>query len=774
MIPEHGAAPVDQTEATRDALTVDSTNRKSHDDSADNPQLEAALAYYRLGWSLIELPYGKKFPGRSSWQHDRHDEDSLREAFGEGPRNIGVLLGPASDNLVDCDQDHPLWAQLASAFLPETAMRFGRPGKPGGHRLYRCDPLPRSEKFVDSIPVAEGGMGTIGEIRAQANQLTVLPNSFHEESGETVTWEEEGERATVSAEDLRAAYAEGCAAMLLWHHWPGEHARHEPALALAGGLLRAGWEEHKLEGLLRFLWPSADAGQIEGVIRTTAEKLAEDGAKVTGWKRLEEHLNPAVVRTVRKWLGISSMLDRPPLTDLGNAERFIARHGKDVLYCALWGKWLIWDGHRWLVDEKGVVREWGNATIRAIPDEVRNETDPDKHEATLKWALASEQGKRLDTMLTFARSIEGVAVSPDELDRHPWLLNVANGTLDLRTLELREARREDLLTKVMPVAYLPEATCPLWEGYVRTAMSQPSAQGAAEQPEMEAYLQQLVGYMLTGDISEKMLPLAYDPGDTGKTTFTEILLDLFGDDYGMTASESTIAMKRGGNDAIPNDVAALRAARLVVVSETSQGLRLNEGRIKAMTGRNRIPARFLNQEWFSFVPEFKLIIETNHRPQIGGTDTAIWNRIKLIPFLNVLPKEHINKTLPDRLRGELPGILNWALAGCAAWREHGLVEPNLIKAANSEYRDQSDRLREFLAEECDVSDPTAMTRSSEIYRLYNFFAELRGQHPMSDQRFSEVMKERGFVKKERKGIGYWVGIKPRVSFPRMGMSLSKT
>ncbi len=215
-----------------------------------------------------------------------------------------------------------------------------------------------------------------------------------------------------------------------------------------------------------------------------------------------------------------------------------------------------------MVDDTGVVREWGKQTIRAIPDETRDEPDDSKRKAILKWAIASEQGRRLDTMLALARSVEGVAVTPDELDRHPWLLNVANGTLDLQKLELREARREDLLTKVMPVAYLPDAACPIWETFIRTAMQD---RDGAEQPKMVAFLQRLVGYMLTGDITEKMLPMLWGPSDTGKTTFTEVVQTLFGDDYGMTTPESTIAMKKGGNDSIPNDVAALRAARLVVV-----------------------------------------------------------------------------------------------------------------------------------------------------------------------------------------------------------------
>jgi P4 family phage/plasmid primase-like protien len=718
-----------------------------------------------MGWAVLHLEWGEKFPGRKNWQNERHeDEQSVIAAFSDGLHNIGMLLGPVSDNTVDCDQDHPLWAEVVDDYLRATGKRFGRPSKPNGHRLYRCEQLPNSEKFVDPIPAAEGGMGTIGEIRAKATQYTVLPGSLHKESGEMVVWFEDGERAEVNGDELRRAYAQGCAETLLYHHWPGEGARHDPALALAGGLLRAEWDEGEVKRLLEFLWPSADPGQIDGVIRLTSEKLGKEDQKVTGWRRLEEHVNPAVVRTVKQWLGIGAASNRPPLTDFGNAERFVARYGRDVRYCSPWGKWLVWDGRRWQTDDRGVVREWGKDTIRAIAAEAVDEADGEQRKETLKWAFRCEMGRSLDTMLQFAQSMSGVALLPEDLDRNPWLLNVANGTIDLQKLELRESRREDLLTKAAPVAYLPNAACPTWESFIRTAMEGKHGETEVEQSEMVGYLRRLVGYILCGDITEKMLPLLYGPGDTGKTTFTELVLELMGNDYGKTTTEDTIAAKKGNYGSIPNDVAALRGARLVVVSETSRGLQLNEGRIKAMTGRNQIPARFLNQEWFTFIPEFTLLIETNHRPQITDTDSAIWNRVKPIPFLNVIPKEEQDGRLPDRLRAEMPGILNWALAGFAEWRSGGLREPDTVRGANEDYRNQSDRLRDFLNEQCEIGDGQRI-RSGELYRAYKGFIEGRGLRPLGDQEFSETMRERGFVKKDVKGYGTWLGIglKPSAS-----------
>lgn len=770
---EHSKAPPGSSDASPDKeLRRRLTKSQPHEALAVNPenisvnhQIEQALSYHQRGWAVLHLTWGEKFPGRNDWQNERHeDERSVTAAFAGGLHNVGMMLGPVSDNTVDCDQDHPAWAEVADDYLPETGMRFGRLSKPGGHRLYRCERLPNSEKFKDPIPAAEGGMGTIGEIRAKATELTVLPGSLHKASGEMVVWFEEGQRAEVDADELRRVYAQGCGEVLLEHHWPGEGARHDPALALAGGLLRADWDAGDVKRLLEFLWPSADDGQIDGVIRLTSEKLAKDDQKVTGWRRLEEYVNPAVVRTVKQWLGVGGTVERPRMTDFGNAERFVARYGRDVHFCEKLGGWLLWDGRRWKVDERGVVREWGKDTIRAIASEALDEPDGEERKRILKWAFECEKGRSLDIMLGFAQSMTGIAILPEDLDRNPWLLNVANGTIDLHKLELRESRREDLLTKAAPVAYLPDAVCPVWEQFIRTAMRAKHGDAWIEQPEMVGYLQRLIGYILCGDISEKMLPIAYGPSDTGKTTLTEILLELMGGDYGITTSEDTIAAKKGNYGSIPNDVAALRAARLVVVSETSSGLQLNEGRIKAMTGRNQIPARFLHKEWFSFIPEFKLLIETNHRPQIKDTDSAIWNRVKPIPFVNVIPKEEQDTTLPERMRAELPGILNWALSGFAAWKDGGLREPDAVRGASADYRKQSDQVGQFLSERCEVN-ASKKTRSGELYRAYRAFIEERGLRPLGDQQFSEALRERGFEKKEVKGYGTWLGIHLEPMFP---------
>jgi P4 family phage/plasmid primase-like protien len=723
-------------------------------------QVRVALDYHRRGWAVIPVPWGQKSPGRTGWQHQRFaDEAAVVKAFSGGPKNIGVLLGPASGNLVDCDQDDPFWASMAGLHLPTTATRFGRPSKPGGHRLYTTDEPMTMEVFADPVEKAKGGLGIIGEIRSASTSLTILPGSFHTESGEMVSWIEDGEPARVDGDQLHAAYARGCAAILLKHHWPGKGMQHRPSLALAGGLLRAGWDPDDVERLLEFLWVEPDPGQIKNNVRTTNERV-EKGELAMGFPTLKEYVRPEVVDRVMKWLKIGASDRRPQLNELGNAERFYLRHGRNVRYCKLWGSWVVWDGTRWRMDDTDLVREWAKDTVRAIADEAKAEASDTKREGIFKWAGKCQTAKAVDNMLTLVRSVRDVAVLPDEFDQQPWLFNVANGTLDLRTLELREARREDLITKVAPIAYQPRAECPTWRAFIRSAMQERTEDGWSDQPDMETYLQRLVGYAITGDNSEKLLPILYGPGDTGKTTFTELMLNLFGDDYSKTTTEETLTAKKPGSTTIPNDLAALRGARFVVISETPDGMVLNESRSKALTGRNRISARFMRQEWFNFVPEFKLFLETNHRPQIKGTDSAIWNRVKLIPFEHVIPKDQQDKALPRKLEAEMPGILNWALAGLVDWRSKGMQDPAALRDANEQYRAESDHLREFLRETCVVEDH-GKTRSGELYRLYQTYMVSRGMMALGDQRFSEAMRTRGFHKKEVKGYGTWLGIRLR-------------
>ena len=338
------------------------------------------------------------------------------------------------------------------------------------------------------------------------------------------------------------------------------------------------------------------------------------------------------------------------LTDLGNAKRFASEHGRDVRYCHRWKKWLIWDGRRWVKDDTGTIQERAKETAIAILSEAAKELHDEKRKKLLAWQKQSEFEHRIRALITLAQSEDGLPVRVEELDCDPMLLNLQNGTINLTTAEFREHRREDLITKVAPISYDPNATCPQWLLFLDRIMNGNN--------ELISFLQRAVGYSLTGDTSEHALFLFYGTGANGKTTFLEVLRHALGD-YVMSADFSSFIVSRGAS--VRNDLARLAGARLVTAVESEANRRLAEEVIKQITGGDTITARYLYSEHFEFRPQFKLFLATNHKPRIRGTDVAIWRRIHLVPFTVTISNEEQDKALPAKLRGEAPGILQLGL-----------------------------------------------------------------------------------------------------------------
>ncbi len=436
------------------------------------------------------------------------------------------------------------------------------------------------------------------------------------------------------------------------------------------------------------------------------------------------------------------------LTDVGNGKRLVARHGRDLLYCERWKSWLVWDGQRFARDETGEIERRAKETVRHMYAQAGAVADDEARKEQVKWALRSESGQRLREMIAAARTEEGIAVAPAAFDADPWLLNVANGTIDLRTGTLREARRDDRLTKIAPVVYDPAARCPTWLGFLDRVMD-----GKAE---VISFLQRAVGYSLTGDISEHCLFLLFGTGRNGKSTFVETLSAALGD-YAMTTTTDTLLVRREGG--IPNDLARLVGARLVSASESEAGRNLAEALVKQLTGGDTISARFLHAEFFDFKPAFKLWFRTNHKPTIRGTDDGIWTRIRLIPFTQRIPDSEIDRRLPERLLAELPGILAWAVAGCLAWQREGLGMPTEVARATAEYRSEMDVLATFLADCCVVGAEYRCT-AKELYAAYTRWAEENGERAVSQKALGLRLAERGFVNaKGTGGARLWAGLK---------------
>jgi putative DNA primase/helicase len=295
-----------------------------------------------------------------------------------------------------------------------------------------------------------------------------------------------------------------------------------------------------------------------------------------------------------------------------------------------------------------------------------------------------------------------------------------------------------VITKLAPAQYHPDAAAPAWEAFLERVLP-------AE--DLRAFVQRAAGYSATGDTSEQCMFINYGTGANGKSTFQEALSAALGD-YAMRTPTEMLLAKR--SDGVPNDVARLKGARFVSASETEEGRRLAESRIKDLTGQDTITARFMRAEWFDFEPVHKLWLSTNHKPEIRGTDRAIWRRIRLVPWSVAIPLGEQDKKLPQKLRSELPGILAWIMRGCFEWQRKGLQAPEEVRRATVEYRAEMDVVGAFLAECCAVGSDQDVS-AADLYKAYGEWCKDTGEAQMKQRRFGGQLTERGVFEHYRGG-----------------------
>jgi putative DNA primase/helicase len=430
-------------------------------------------------------------------------------------------------------------------------------------------------------------------------------------------------------------------------------------------------------------------------------------------------------------------------TDIANAQRLGVRHGQDLRFAPERG-WIVWDGRRWAVDDKGIqVQARAKETALSIFDEIRGAPDRDLR---MKHARRSQSKSAIDAMIWLARSEPGIPACLTQFDADGWVLNVANGTLDLRAGVLRQHRRDDLISNIVEVEFDANADCELWDSFLWRVLD--------HNEELHNYLRRFVGYLLVGDTSEQSLHFLYGLGANGKSVFCEVLIRLLGD-YAVAVSPDLLMLRRHGG--IPNDLARLRGVRVALMNETPQGARFDEAKLKDLTGGDTLTARFLHQEFFDFHPTHRILIRGNHKPSIAGTDEGIWRRLRLVPFSVQIPADEQDRDLLHKLEVELPGILNWALQGCREWREAGLQPPDIIAEAVRQYREESDTLGRFIAECCEVRN-LGQVKSSVLFKRYQEFCEQAGERWVPSKDLPNEMQRRGFGWKRTNAGGLYEGV----------------
>ena len=704
---------------------------------------DAALGYAARGFSVIPCKVAGKAP-RCNWkkyQTEKASDDQIREWFAdcdEAETAIGIVTGKISGvTVLDLDDLALVPAIKAKGIGSPLASRTGR----GLHLIYSYEPRIKTTtgfQGMKSVDIRNDGGYIIAPPSPHSSGKTYKflngpPETFElsppPEWMLTNTREGKGvnqdfipqTEAPVDLERLQSAL--GAISADDYTTWV------TVGMAIKTSLGESGFE----------LWRDWSSTSPKYQPKEIADK----------WASFEiDHANPVTVGTVfhfAKQAGWQLPQDEH-LTDVGNGQRLVRHFGQDLRFCTETKGWLVFENGHWRPDEDRCIIRLAKKTADIMVQEARELKDDDQRQRLIRHALASENSIRIKAMVDMAATEKDVIVCQKHLDSKPEILGLLDGNvLDLKSGGFRPGTRADLITKHCGTDWgAPE--CETWIAFLHKVMG-------GDLPLIN-YIQRAVGYSLTGLTTEQCFFFLYGTGANGKSTFLNVLQHLMGN-YSLVMDPETIMLKNGTTGATP-ELARLRAARVVVTNEVEEGKRLDENRIKQMTGGDTIVARGLYQAPFEFKPEFKIWMAGNHKPGIRGTDNAIWRRVHLIPFTVTIPKAEQDGNLFSKLKKEMPGILQWAVAGYQDWRKSKLNPPKQVLDAVEEYRDEMDTMGHWLHECCTLGK-SLKTASDTLYQSYRSWCQLNGHFPHSQARFGRALGDRG-LGKEKQGTVSWVGI----------------
>ena len=404
-----------------------------------------------------------------------------------------------------------------------------------------------------------------------------------------------------------------------------------------------------------------------------------------------------------------------------------AKHAGKLLYVSEIGCWFYWDRKRWKQDNVGYAKR---AVLEVLGDALKESlTDQNLRKDVAKCETAAG----IAGVLAIASALDEFAATTDDLDADPYLLNIDNGTLDLRTMELRDHDPRDHITKITRGAYWPgeDTIGPSWSTFLNRVLPDGQVCG---------YLQRATGLALLGKVTEHILPILKGTGANGKGTWYGAVLHALGD-YAAPAEPELFMDREGGH---PTGQMDLIGRRMVVVSESDKGRRMNEANMKRLVGGDKIKARWMRRDFIEFTPSHTAFLVTNHLPKVSGDDPAVWRRLRVIPFDVVIPPEEYDRQLDEKLQLEADAVLAWAIAGWQDYRQHSLAEPPQVLVATEEYQKDSDAVGRFIDEECVTTSPALSATTKKLFNAWELWRLREGADPLSQKAFGQTIDEKGF------------------------------
>lgn len=700
----------------QDSTAPSAVNTHSQQTCSDNSSeptsdcaavISACMHYIQSrNWSVFPLRPNRKDPAvPTGYKAASSIPEKIKEWWAKNPSyNVGIPTGGNARLLViDTDEKNGVSGQESLAMLereysplPETLTASTANG--GMHRYFL---LP-----VGVTARSRAGVRPGIDVRCEGGYVVAPPSVF---DGKSYSWIDETQPIVEAPGWLLTVFGAPLQ--------PTGKVRLESVGVFAQG--------SRNDQLFRFVMTQLRLG-------TPQEKMAEVAENANNSMCVPPLENDEVGQIVANAFRIYADQLKVRLSDLGNSSKLAELHGDKVRYVFDQKCWLFWNGAYWEVaPEEKIVALARDVPKTLAAEAVKLPSGPTKTQLS-KFATRSEALTKIRAMVELFKSEPAVGVSTSMLDQHGLILPVKNGTIDLRTGRFSEPNRNLLVTQVAGTSYDPDAKAPRWEAFLAQIMDGDAA--------LVAYLQRVLGYVLTASTEEHCLFFLYGYGANGKSTFLNIVLALLGALGTQAASETLMDKRSGGGTS--SDLARLRGKRFVAMSESDDGRHLNEAQVKSLTGGDMVVARELYQSVIHFNPTHKLFLASNHMPVIKSTDHGIWRRIRLIPFKVTIKAEDRNPNLEKELREELPGILNWALTGCLEWQHSGMPLPKAVQEATNEYKSEMDIVGAWISENCVVS-PCYYITAGDAYKSFKSWCEENYNISFSKSRFGRMIRERG-------------------------------